>query len=96
MANVYVVTYNHTFKYDTLVGEQTSLGRVGKGDIFTFSNKEKAIKFVEDKIKEEENSKFGCPKYVRYDYNDMWVFSQNEFNSNNTKHEWLIIKSKIN
>ena len=96
MANVYVVTYNLTFKYDTLVGEQTSLGRVGKGDIFTFSSKEKAIKFVEDKIKEEENSKFGCPKYNRYDYNDMWVFSQNEFNSNNTKHEWLIIKSKTN
>lgn len=96
MANVYVVTYNLTFKYDTLVGEQTSLGRVGKGDIFTFSSKEKAIKFVEGKIEEEKNSKFGCPKYVRYDYNDMWVFSQNEFNSNNTKHEWLIIKSKIN
>lgn len=96
MANVYVVTYNLTFKYHTLVGEQTSLAQVGKGDIFTFSSKEKAFKFVEDRIKKEENSKFGCPKYNRYDYNDMWVFSQNEFNSNNTKHEWLIIKSKIN
>jgi len=96
MTNVYVVTYNRTFKYDTLVGEQTSIGRVGKGDIFTFSSKEKAFKFVEDKIKEEENSKFGCPKYVRYDYNDMWVFSQNEFDSNNTKHEWFVTKSKIN
>jgi hypothetical protein len=96
MANVYVVTYNCTFKCDTLNGVHTSYGAVGVGDIFTFSNKEKAIKFVEDKIKEEENSKFGCPKYDRYDYNDMWVFSQNEFNSNNTKHEWLIIKTKIN
>ena len=95
MANVYVVTYNSTFKYHTLLGENTSLGQVGKGDIFTFSSKEKAFKFVEDKIEEEKNSKFGCPKYDRYDYNDMWVFSQNEFNSNGTKHEWFIIESKI-
>lgn len=95
MANVYVVTFNRIFKCHTLLGENISLGQVGKRDIFTFSSKEKAFKFVEDKIKEEENSEFGCPKYDRYDYNDMWVFSQNEFNFNFIKHEWLIIKSKI-
>lgn len=96
MANVYVVTYNLYFKYNTIIGENISIGQVGKGDIFTFSNKEKAIKFIKDKIEEEKKSQFGCPKYDRYDYDDMWVFSQNEYNSNGIKHEWLIIKTKIN
>lgn len=91
MANVYVVTYNLTFKN----GENTSYGAVGVGDIFTFSNKEKAIKFVEDKIEEEKNSKFGCPKYDKYDYVTFLSYSQNEFNSIGIKHTWLITKSKI-
>ena len=95
MGNVYVVTYNCTFKCDTLNGVHTSYGAVGVGDIFTFSNKEKAIKFVEDKIEEEKKSKFGCPKYDKYDYVAFLSYSQNEYNSNGIKHTWLITKSKI-
>lgn len=96
MANVYIVVRKLQFKTDTLVGAHISMGDVGKNDVFSFSNKDKAIEFVLGKIEEEKESKFGCPKYNKYDFGDRISYSQNEWNDNNIKHKWDIFKVKIN
>lgn len=87
MANVYVV------EKDIFFGNKR--GGFSLDDIKIFSNKEKAIEFVEKEIKDVK------PKFDKYDYQydmckDMLIYSQNECNENGVKHTFRIFKNKIN
>lgn len=96
MANVYVVEKEVFFKNES-VGEVKGISAIN--DITCFSNKEKAIEFVEKEIKKYylQNE----PKFDKYDYTydmniDLISFCQNDFNVIGVKRKYRIIKKKIN
>lgn len=96
MANVYVVEKDVFFKNDT-IGETKGISSID--DINCFSNKEKAIEFVEQEVKKLQSQ--GEPKFDKYDYLydmniDMVSYAQNEFNVIGVKRKYRIIKKKIN
>ena len=95
MANVYIVEKEVFFKNE-LVGEVKGISAIN--DISCFSNKEKAIEFVEKEIKKYQLQ--NEPKFDKYDYLydmniDMVSYAQNDFNVIGVKRTYRIIKKKI-
>lgn len=103
MANVFIVT-EHLFYNQNGIGDIPFAMSVT--DISTFTNKDKALEYVETLIQEKlADSPFVEPKFDRYEYTkedarnfgveEIIVYSQSTYNSNNVRKSYRIVKQKI-